>query len=229
MGFGCLFQEIATKDQTAHPGGKTSENEKAKPKNLKRPEGNNGNNAAPVKNEKEQRNQSTQRAKERWVQLAQEGTGLAPTQHWGWKGLHHPKGDSQAAFLLTRSAKSNAQEVGRGGASVPIPQLVEMRHHMVSGDLEQHGPYRSQERGSHAPEYSVTPSHHPSLELGRDHPTLCPLSSSTIEGEPRGPTWWAVYLKCGLSCTLLGCVLVHAQKQDCVCTCMPACVCVERE
>lgn len=60
-----------------------------------------------------------------------------------------------------------------------------------------------------------------SLELGRDHPSLCPLSSSTVEGEPRGPTWWAVYLKCGLSCTLLGCVLVHAQKQDRVCTCMP--------
>ncbi|XP_010854827.1 PREDICTED: E3 ubiquitin-protein ligase RNF213 [Bison bison bison] len=57
-------QEIATKDQTALPGGKTGENEKAKPKDLKRPEGNNGNNAAPVKNEKEQRNQSTQRAKE---------------------------------------------------------------------------------------------------------------------------------------------------------------------
>ncbi|XP_043761210.1 E3 ubiquitin-protein ligase RNF213-like isoform X2 [Cervus elaphus] len=57
-------QEIATKDQTAVPGGKTGENEKAKPKNLKKPEGNNGNNAAPVKNEKEQRNQSTQRAKE---------------------------------------------------------------------------------------------------------------------------------------------------------------------
>lgn len=104
----------------ADPGGKTNENEKAKPKNLKSPEGNNGNNAAPVKNEKEQRNQSTQRAKERWVQLAQESAGLAPTQHWGWKGLHHPRGDSQAAFMLTRSAKSNAQEVGRGGASVPI-------------------------------------------------------------------------------------------------------------
>ncbi|XP_069398073.1 E3 ubiquitin-protein ligase RNF213 isoform X3 [Ovis canadensis] len=57
-------QEIATKDQTAVPGGKTGDNEKAKPKNLKKPEGNNGNNAAPVKNEKEQRNQSTQRAKE---------------------------------------------------------------------------------------------------------------------------------------------------------------------
>ncbi|KAF4008099.1 hypothetical protein G4228_019714 [Cervus hanglu yarkandensis] len=57
-------QEIATKDQTAVPGGKTGENEKAKPKNLKKPEGNNGNNAAPVKNEKEQRNQSTQQAKE---------------------------------------------------------------------------------------------------------------------------------------------------------------------
>nr|CAI9700547.1 unnamed protein product [Rangifer tarandus platyrhynchus] len=57
-------QEIATKDQTAVPGGKTGENEKAKPKNLKRPEGNNGSNAAPVKNEKEQRNQSTQQAKE---------------------------------------------------------------------------------------------------------------------------------------------------------------------
>ena len=89
----------------------------------------------------------------------------------------------------------------------------------------QPGPYRSQERDSHVPEYSVTPSHPPSLELSRDHPTLCPLSSSTIEGEPRGPTWWAVYLKCGLSCTLLGCVLVHAQKQDRVCTCVPACVC----
>ncbi|KAJ1072081.1 hypothetical protein K5549_013948 [Capra hircus] len=58
------FQEIATKDQTAVPGGKTGDNEKAKPKNLKKPEGNNGNNAAPVKNEKEQRNQSTQQAKE---------------------------------------------------------------------------------------------------------------------------------------------------------------------
>lgn len=46
--------------QTAVPGGKTGDNEKAKPKNLKKPEGNNGNNAAPVKNEKEQRNQSTQ-------------------------------------------------------------------------------------------------------------------------------------------------------------------------
>ncbi|XFF88666.1 hypothetical protein AB1E18_014885 [Capra hircus] len=57
-------QEIATKDQTAVPGGKTGDNEKAKPKNLKKPEGNNGNNAAPVKNEKEQRNQSTQQAKE---------------------------------------------------------------------------------------------------------------------------------------------------------------------
>ncbi|KAI4533817.1 hypothetical protein MG293_016836 [Ovis ammon polii] len=57
-------QEIATKDQTAVPGGKAGDNEKAKPKNLKKPEGNNGNNAAPVKNEKEQRNQSTQRAKE---------------------------------------------------------------------------------------------------------------------------------------------------------------------
>ena len=91
MGFGCLFQEIATKDQTAVPGGKTCENEKAKPKDLKRPEGNNGNNAAPVKNEKEQRNQSTQQAKERWVHLAQGGAGLAPTQHWGWKGHATPE------------------------------------------------------------------------------------------------------------------------------------------
>ncbi|XFF88667.1 hypothetical protein AB1E18_014886 [Capra hircus] len=64
-------QEIATKDQTAVPGGKTCENEKAKPKDLKRPEGNNGNNAAPVKNEKEQRNQSTQRAKKSLLSSAE--------------------------------------------------------------------------------------------------------------------------------------------------------------
>ncbi|XP_068833610.1 E3 ubiquitin-protein ligase RNF213 [Capricornis sumatraensis] len=64
-------QEIATKDQTAVPGGKTGDNEKAKPKNLKKPEGNNGNNAAPVKNEKEQRNQSTQRAKESMLSSAE--------------------------------------------------------------------------------------------------------------------------------------------------------------
>ncbi|CAN0131544.1 unnamed protein product [Rangifer tarandus platyrhynchus] len=57
-------QEIATKDRMTVPGRKTGENEKAKPKNLKKPEGNNRNNAAPVKNEKEQRNQSTQQAKE---------------------------------------------------------------------------------------------------------------------------------------------------------------------
>ena len=125
MGFGCLFQEIATKDKTAVSGGKTGENEKARPKDLKRPEGNSGNNAALVKNE-EQRNQSTQRAKERWVQLAQEGTGLAPTQHWGWKGPCHPRGDSQAAFLLILRAKGNAQEVGTGGAPVPIPYSVEI-------------------------------------------------------------------------------------------------------
>uniref|UniRef100_A0A8C6FXF9 E3 ubiquitin-protein ligase RNF213 n=1 Tax=Moschus moschiferus TaxID=68415 RepID=A0A8C6FXF9_MOSMO len=65
-------QEIATKDQSAVPGGKTGENEKAKPKNLKRPEGNAGNNAAPVKNEKEQRNQSTQRAKESLLSSTEE-------------------------------------------------------------------------------------------------------------------------------------------------------------
>ncbi|XP_055264372.1 E3 ubiquitin-protein ligase RNF213 isoform X2 [Moschus berezovskii] len=65
-------QEIATKDQSAVPGGKTGENEKAKPKNPKRPEGNTGNNAAPVKNEKEQRNQSTQRAKESLLSSTEE-------------------------------------------------------------------------------------------------------------------------------------------------------------
>uniref|UniRef100_A0A8D0SA66 E3 ubiquitin-protein ligase RNF213 n=1 Tax=Sus scrofa TaxID=9823 RepID=A0A8D0SA66_PIG len=55
-------QETQTKDQTAVPGGKAGENEKAslKPKKEpKKPEGNNKNNAAAEKNAKEQRNERT--------------------------------------------------------------------------------------------------------------------------------------------------------------------------
>ena len=49
------------------------------------------------------------------MQLAQGGRGLAPTQHWGWEGPRHPRGDSQAACLLSLREKGNAQEVGREG------------------------------------------------------------------------------------------------------------------
>lgn len=64
---------------------------------------------------------------------ARGGTGLVPTLSGGWKGPCHPRGDSHLALLLSLGGKGNTQEVGSGGAPVPIPCSGKMLCNMVPG------------------------------------------------------------------------------------------------
>lgn len=127
MGFGNLFQETQTKDQTAVPGGKAGENEKAslKPKKEpKKPEGNNKNNAAAEKNAKEQRNERTGELspKERWVRRARD----AQVRSSAGAGKGHTAQRFSGCPFVDSSGGGTTQDIGRGGAPVCPRSLLSL-------------------------------------------------------------------------------------------------------